>query len=427
MTDKKIPLIKSYPNPDPDVAGAKSAFSRFDKSGKHYYAILEPDCPVAEFVLSTNEDGEKKGEFKVKTDKNGDIITKKHKRMAPYIPGDDLIELVRLAQLLQRPVLIKGEPGSGKTQLAKSVAFEWYREQYQQHFFEWHIKSTSKVADGLYTFDYIKRLRDANDNSVDKDELNNNDRYRVLGPMGQAFLTSTRDNPSILLIDEIDKADIDFPNDLLLELDERRFKIPDTNESFEAEYPPVVFITSNDERELPEAFLRRCLFLYIKFPEEEHLKAIIRAHLPNLMEEQDKFTQQASIEAVKLVTKIDPASNDPDGDLKKQQEKLISFVDFAIQRFNELRIAISNNPADNKRISTSELLDWLRGYEFDLVHSKEAKTPENVKAWTALHAKAQQEGITSELIEKGLQTLPFYHHALLKTYAAAKNENKIND
>jgi MoxR-like ATPase len=191
-------------------------------------------------------------------------------------------------------------------------------------------------------------------------------RYREFGPMGKAFLTSTEDAPSILLIDEIDKADIDFPNDLLLELDERRFSIPssETGELIEARYPPLIFITSNDERELPEAFLRRCLFLYINFPEEAQLLDIIRAHLPGLVERHSGFVQQA------------------------------------ITRFKSLRDEIKKDPTDNKRVSTSEFLDWLTAYDFDSEHGQ------------------------GKRIEEALDDLPYYYQALLKTYQAVNRRQQ---
>jgi len=368
MISEKI-KIKPYPQPNPLVPGSASRFAIANKNGVDVLGEADLTYPINEFKYNETTSS---GYFEPKMDKaTGKQLIKKGRPLAPYIPSKELIELVRLAQVLRRPVLIKGEPGSGKTQLARSVAFEWYAENYNDHFFEWTIKSTSRAVDGLYTFDHIDRLRNAQrKRNSETEEAEDLRKYRRFGPMAQAFLTSTTENPSILLIDEIDKADVDFANDLLLELDERRFTIPEseTGELIEAKYPPLIFITSNDERELPEAFLRRCIFLYIKFPNDDQLINIIKAHIPGLVEKNDGFVKDA------------------------------------IKRFNKLRDEIKEDPTDNKRVSTSELLDWLTAYQFDIETGKQ------------------------EIVKGDLTDLPFYHQALLKTYAAVnRREQKLSN
>ena len=198
----------------------------------------------------------------------------------PYMPSPELQEAVNVAIQLKRPLLLKGEPGCGKTRLAKAVA-----EELKLAYYPWSVKSTSRARDGLYIYDTIGRLRDAqlaaNQNLVTPEALakfRDPNTYVNWGPLGKAFRGDER---AVVLIDEIDKADIDFPNDLLLELDQNEFTVEElpTNNTFEAKYPPIIFITSNDEKELPDAFLRRCLFFYIDFPKRDTLRKIVSRHV----------------------------------------------------------------------------------------------------------------------------------------------------
>lgn len=246
----------------------------------------------------------------------------------PYLPEPDLVEVVNLAIYLGRPLLLKGKPGCGKTQLARSVAYELGLP-----FEAWYIKSTSRARDGLYTYDAVGRLRDAQlaaSNRLTADELkrlSDPSVYVRWEPLGRAFQNSQR---TIVLIDEIDKADIDFPNDLLLELDEQRFFVEELEVAGSAQEirsvsPPIVFITSNDEKDLPDAFLRRCLFHYVKFPKQERLVEIVKAHL-----------------------------------VASPQEPSSKLVEAATRRFCELRTEMQEQGAIGKEISTSELIDWVR-------------------------------------------------------------------
>ena len=238
----------------------------------------------------------------------------------PYLPNADLVEAVNLAIYLERPLLLKGEPGSGKTRLAQAIAYEL-----DLPFETWYVKSTSKARDGLYIYDAVSRLRDVQLASsgrlseTDLQRIDNPESYIRLGALGRAFQNEQR---TVVLIDEIDKADLDFPNDLLLELDERRFIVEETGQEFKAKFSPIVIITSNDEKELPDAFLRRCLFHFIEFPKHERLLEIVKAHFPS-------------------------ASN--------------SVLEKALERFQELREEIRVEKGDvGKQVSTSELIDWFR-------------------------------------------------------------------
>ncbi|MBD2773523.1 AAA family ATPase [Iningainema tapete] len=233
---------------------------------------------------------------------------------SPYLPSPELINAVNLAIFLEkRPLLLKGEPGCGKTSLAQAVAHE-LGLPYES----WYIKSTTRARDGLYTYDAVGRLHDAQLVGTGKQsnsKVDNLDNYIKLGPLGRAFKNEQR---TVVLIDEIDKADIDFPNDLLRELDEQQFSIDETGEVVKASASPILFITSNDEKDLPDAFLRRCLFHYIQFPYAQ-LTDIVKAHF---------------------------------------LESSPNLVEAAVKRFKELRQKMEKGKS-GKKVSTSELLDWF--------------------------------------------------------------------
>ncbi|WP_262696418.1 AAA family ATPase [Kordiimonas aquimaris] len=223
-----------------------------------------------------------------------------------YVATDDLKVAVNAAATLRRPLLIKGEPGTGKTVLAQEVA-----NSFGVELIEWHIKSTTKAQQGLYEYDAVSRLRDSQLGDEKVKDIRN---YIKRGKLWDAF---TSDKTPVLLIDEIDKADIEFPNDLLLELDRMEFHVYETGETIKAVNRPIVIITSNNEKELPDAFLRRCFFHFIKFPEPETMKHIIDVHFPDI-----------------------------DKNLVKE----------ALNIFFEIREV----PGLKKKPSTSELLDWLK-------------------------------------------------------------------
>ncbi|MCK6454511.1 MAG: MoxR family ATPase [Alphaproteobacteria bacterium] len=223
-----------------------------------------------------------------------------------YVATKDLMVAVNAAIALERPLLVKGEPGTGKTVLAREIA-----TALGKNLIEWHIKSTTKAQHGLYEYDAVSRLRDSQLGDAKVHDIRN---YILRGKLWQAF---TADAAPVLLIDEIDKADIEFPNDLLLELDRMEFHVHETRETVKARQRPIVVITSNNEKELPDAFLRRCFFHYIQFPDKETMKRIVDVHFP---------------------------------DIRKD------LVRDALNVFYDLREV----PGLKKKPSTSELLDWIK-------------------------------------------------------------------
>ncbi len=198
-------------------------------------------------------------------------MTQSYKGTSDYVASNDLKQVVNVSLAIKRPLLLKGEPGTGKTLLAQSIA-----QSINRPLLRWNVKSTTKAQEGLYVYDTVQRL---NDSRFGDGNVRDIKRYIKLGKMGEAFIA---ENPVVLLIDEIDKADIEFPNDLLAELDEMRFYIPETGEEIVTKHRPMVVITSNSEKELPDAFLRRCVFHYIEFPDKELMTQIVKVHFPDL-------------------------------------------------------------------------------------------------------------------------------------------------
>ena len=251
-----------------------------------------------------------------------------------YVATPDLMLAVNAAITLQRPLLVKGEPGTGKTMLAETVAAALGLPLLQ-----WHIKSTTKAQQGLYEYDAVSRLRDSQLGGEHGSRVHDIANYIVKGVLWQAF---SAEAPTVILIDEVDKADIEFPNDLLRELDRMEFYVYETRELVKARHRPIVFITSNNEKELPDAFLRRCFFHYIKFPDKETMQSIIDVHFPGL---------------------------------KK------TLIREALEVFFELR----EIPGLKKKPSTSELLDWLKLLVAEDIPPEALRTKDQKVAIPPLH------------------------------------------
>mgnify|MGYP001286186087 FL=1 len=268
-----------------------------------------------------------------------------------YVATDDLRMAVDASVALQRPLLIKGEPGTGKTMLAEEVAAGLGKE-----LFQWHIKSTTKAQQGLYEYDAVSRLRDS---QLGDGKVEDIGQYIKRGKLWEAF---TADEQVVLLIDEVDKADIEFPNDLLVELDRMEFFVYETGETIKAKHRPIIIITSNNEKELPDAFLRRCFFHFINFPDKETMKEIIAVHYPKI---------------------------------KK------SLVQEALEVFFELR----EIPGLKKKPSTSELIDWWKLLMADEIPDEILKNGDKTKAIPPLYGALLKNEQDVQLLER----LAFMH------------------
>jgi len=281
-----------------------------------------------------------------------------------YITSPDIVDAVNLAIQLDRPLLIMGEPGCGKTRLAEAVAYELHGDKMNDYYFRWDIKSTTKAKDGIYQYDALKRLYHTNLTKKDAENMGN---YITEGPLAKAFTKPQNPNgaPNVFLIDEIDKADIDFPNDLLLELEKKEYVITEwDNKKIQAESRTVIFVTSNQEKELPSAFLRRCLYHFIEFPDRKKLKDIIGNYANSMNDSQ---------------------------------------VEEALNLFKEIRETLDET---DKKPSTSELIDWFRMLDFytEKKNGTDTLTP-------------TEKRLIAQLDQMNIEKVPF-HQILLKTSEA---------
>lgn len=268
-----------------------------------------------------------------------------------YVATDDLRTAVNAAVTLKRPLLIKGEPGTGKTLLAEEVA-----KAMDKPLLTWHIKSTTKAQQGLYEYDAVSRLRDS---QLGNEKVSNISNYIKRGKLWEAF---DSEQQTVLLIDEIDKADIEFPNDLLLELDRMEFFVYETGETVRARHRPIIIITSNNEKELPDAFLRRCFFHFISFPDRETMRKIVEVHFPGIKQ---------------------------------------SLVQHAMEVFFEVR----DIPGLKKKPSTSELIDWLKLLMADDIPEEILRAHDSSKAIPPLYGALLKNEQDVHLLER----LAFIH------------------
>ena len=265
-----------------------------------------------------------------------------------YDPSPELVEAVNLAILLDQPLLLMGEPGSGKTRLAEAVAAEIHGAKMNNHFFRWDIKSNSKAQDGIYLYDALGRMYDAN---VKDAKAKDHKEYIKYGKLATAFTAPQNGNkPNVLLIDEIDKADIDFPNDLLLEIEKKEFYIPELKQTVKRSADTIIFITSNRERELPPAFLRRCLYYYIKFPTTLELSKIIQTKF-NLSPE-DKLVTNAVNLFIDIRGRLEAQFSE--GDKKPATSELLEWFK-VIHHYR--------NPQTEKSDSTKSSIEIIENYE----------------------------------------------------------------
>lgn len=267
------------------------------------------------------------------------------KGSSDYVVSDELMHAVNVAIALQKPLLIKGEPGTGKTMLAQSIS-----EALNKNLITWNIKSTTKAQEGLYVYDTVQRLYDSQFGEGDVADIK---KYIKLGKLGEAF---TSEEQAVLLIDEIDKADLEFPNDLLWELDKMEFYITETKETIKTIHRPIVIITSNAEKELPDAFLRRCIFHYIEFPNPEKMEEIVKVHF---------------------------------GDVEKKLLTQAMETFYWIRDLKEIQ----------KKPSTSELLDWLQALIISGTYV--GKIKDEIPFAGVLLKKNQDIDIMYEIKEKG--------------------------